>query len=404
MKYIKDNIGPILNAFTLDYNLDKLIFTFNEPILTSTLNVSLLTFSASANSSALNYSLTGGEVEFLSLATGVTQFNLLLTRTDIRALKVSTLIGTSLYDTFLSIYFGAIHDTSYSPNKALYFQRVSHFVLDSAPVEVEDFSIDLNFGILYLTFNDVIDISSFDPSGLTLLNGSISGDSTSYTLSDNSLAHNQDGYYLDIELSYFDFNSISFIPRLASNLNLTFISYGANFIKDIFGTNILALTREDAVMASIYIPDSTRPQLLEFDFNVDKSLLTLYFSEAIDLATLRTDQLTILADNRSSIFMQLSELDDSIYLNMTALLIPLTRNFTNLIKLNPNLATSSSNTFLSITNQTVKDFANNAVFLISTVLPKQVRTYIPDSIAPQLTSFDFDNDRGMIDYYSYHIN
>ena len=373
-----------------------MLFTFNEPVLSSTLNASLITFSASSNFFALNYSLTGGAVEFTSTAFGVLQFNLQLIRIDIRELKVSKLIANSRFDTYLSLYFGAIQDTSYTHNEAVYFQRVSYFYLDSNPVEVEDFSIDLNLGILFLTFNDVINISSFDPSGLTLHNSRTPGSSTSYTLSSKSFARNQDGYHLDIELSYSDFNSISFIPRLAASLNLTYISYGANLIDDIFGTNILALTSDDAIMVNVYIPDSTRPQLLKFDFNVNESLLTLYFNEAIDLSTLRTDQLKILAGNRSSIYIQLSELNNSIYLNMTALLIRLPSDFTNLIKLNLNLATSSSNTFISFTNQTVRDFANNAVFPISTDLPKQVRDYIPDSIPPELISFDFDNDQGMI--------
>ena len=399
LRYIRDDIGPNLQEFTLDYNSDKLIFTFNEPVLSSTLNVSLITLSASSNIFAINYSLTDGEVEFTSLTSGVLQFQIQLTRIDILELKVSQLIATSQFNTYLSLSFGAIQDTSYTPNEALYYQRVSLFILDATPAEIEDFIFDLNLGILYLTFNDVINISSFDPNGLTLHSSRISINSYSYTLSSTSLAHSQDEYYLNIELSDSDFNSISFIPHLATSLNLTFISYGANLIDDIFGTNILALTSDNAIMASVYIPDSTRPQLVDFDLNVDESMLILYFNEAIDISTLRTDQLKILAGNTSSIYLQLSKLSNSIYLNMTALLIPLPRDFTNLIKLNPNLATSSLNTYLSITNQTVKDFAINLVFPISTDLPKQVRDYIPDSIPPELISFDFDNDQGMNSNY-----
>ncbi|KAI6660708.1 hypothetical protein LOD99_10289, partial [Oopsacas minuta] len=315
--YVRDSIGPILQAFSLDFDANELVLTFNEPVLSSTLDIPQITFSAFANFSATNYSLTEGEIEFFSISTGVLQFRILLSRNDIRELKVSKVLATSRFDTFLSLALSAVQDTSHSPNLAIYFQRVSRFILDTTPAEIEYFSLDLDLGILSLTFNDVMDISSLNLNGIQLQNSNYSG-------------------------------------------------------------------------------DSNRPQLMDFDLDINSSLIILYFNEAIDITTLRTDRLRLSAGNRSSIFLQFDDLNTSSYINITTLQIPLPIEFTNVIKLNPSLATSVNNTFLSLTNETVEDFASNLLLPIGTVNPKQVRLYLPDTVQPVLIQFEFDNNQGTL--------
>ena len=363
-----------------------------------TLNVTLITLSDIASFSSTNYSLTGGEIQYFSNSSGFLELTVSLTRNDVRELKISQQIATSRYDTFLTLSGDTIKDTSFSPNTPIDFQRVSLFILDTTPSEVEAFSLDLNIGILHLTFNDVMDISSFNPNGLHLQNSVFSTLDSSYTLT-QSYALNQDGYIMDIILSKYDKDNIFFIPHLASLLNLTFITYDAKLIDDIFGTNVLALTNGNAKFASNFIPDTNRPQLVEFDFDINHSLLILYFSEAIDLETLKTEMLLISASNNSLISLQLVESIDSTYLNVTTLLVYLPIELANLLKLDPLLATSIDNTFLSITNQTVRDFAGNLIMPISISNPKQVRNYLPDIIKPELIQFEFDNNQGNLNLY-----
>lgn len=363
--------------------------------------MTLITFSASASFSATNYSLTGGEINYFSNSSGFVELTVFLTRDDIRELKVSQQIATSRYDTFLTLAGGTIKDTSFSPNAHVYFQRVSFFIPDTTPSVVEAFSLDLNIGVLHLTFNDVMDISSFNPNGIHLQNSVFSTLNSSYTMT-QSYALNQDGYIMDIILSEFDKDNIFFIPHLASQLNLTFITYDAMLINDIYGTNVLAITNGNGIMASDFIPDTNRPLLLEFDLDINHSLIILYFSEAIDIETLRTDMLIISANNNSSISLQLVESIASTYQNITTILLYLPIELTNLLKLDPILATSIDNTFLSITNQTVKDFGGNLIMPISISNPKQVRNYLPDTVKPELIQFEFDNDQGKFKTYIYY--
>ena len=384
----------------MDFNSDELSLYFNEPVIISTLNFSLLTFYSAPLTGSVNYTITGGDVETSSFFSGIMQVVIKMTRADIRELKVSRMLATSQSNTYLSLLPGAIRDTSFTPNNLLEYQIVSNFVSDSTPAQFESFTLDLNLGLFILTFNDVINTGSFDPRSLRIQNSKLSDSNSVYALNSTSFTNSSDGYVLNIYLSDIDLNSVKFIPDLATDINSTYLTLGAGVLDDIYNRDIIAVTDGNAVIASSYTPDTTQPRLISFDFDLNEALLTLYFSETIDIATFKPDQIRLLSGNDNLTHLQLSNLTQSSYFSISTILLNLTIDTINLIKFNPRLITSFLNTYLSLTNNTVLDFGLNMVFSISDRTPIRVRKFIPDTIPPRILRFNFDLNQGKISMFS----
>jgi len=94
---------------------------------------------------------------------------------DVDRIKASTQLATSVENTFLSLTASALQDVNGSPvvsippSNAL---QVSAFVPDTTPPQLISFSLDLELGSLQLFFSEAVNSSTFNPTGITLLNSS----------------------------------------------------------------------------------------------------------------------------------------------------------------------------------------------------------------------------------------
>jgi len=77
---------------------------------------------------------------------------------------------------------------------------------------------------------------------------------------------------------------------LATTVNNTYINFTSNTISDMEGNAVLEIPPEEEVSVHIFTPDGARPTLRAFDFDLTLEVLTLYFSETVNIATLNETQ------------------------------------------------------------------------------------------------------------------
>ena len=99
--------------------------------------------------------------------------------------------------------------------------QVTNFVGDNLPASLEYFTIDLNVGSMTLYFDDVILVSSFDPTGMILQNSLSSVAETAYTFTSETTAISDSNYYFTVKFSDQDLNTLKKYPILATMENDT---------------------------------------------------------------------------------------------------------------------------------------------------------------------------------------
>ena len=413
---VPDVTSPSLVAFTaLDLNKGTLTLSFNEPVNTSSTQFALINITLSRTGVAtVNVTLSSGAASYLDTN------NPLYTRevvtiqmglADLLALKkvpslVNTPAGSSRY---ISIAKGAILDMSGNPVLSRTLLLLSSFTPDTTGPTPLNFSIDMNTGVLVLTFNDVVDVSTLQTSGLQLqadrtganLNNIVPLSPQLWTLATNST----NGYTVVISLPSGDLNAIKATAAVANSLGTSFLTVSGNAILGINGIPAIAVVSSNALPAGAYVPDTTRPWLVSFSLNVSgNGVLSLTFSETVDtrdsdalgrpLLGLNTHDITLVGLNNQSF-----AIESTMYVRFPpAVVVNITLGVSDLnaIKTLPDLATNSSNTFLTLTNETIYDMSLNPVVPITVGAPLPVKTYVPNRTPPVLTGYDLNMNSGVI--------
>ncbi|MDA8002435.1 MAG: hypothetical protein MPL62_14245, partial [Alphaproteobacteria bacterium] len=168
MTVIPDTTGPVLHSFDLDLNIGLLILEFTEPV--AVLHPSTITLQSSPTANSTSYTLTGGA---LLSEPSAASLQVVLTVEDLNNIKALTDLATSVGNTFLSHTLNLTAD--YALNEV--FPVSSHSAIPTgsiipdmiAPLLIR-FSLDMNAAELRLTYEETVDVSSFDPTRVMLVN------------------------------------------------------------------------------------------------------------------------------------------------------------------------------------------------------------------------------------------
>ena len=400
--YIPDFAPPELESFDLDLDANQLTLYFNEPVFLDSLDFSRLTLQSVNNTNipgSTSRSLTEGEI-LLEIFQGSAVVTFTLAENDVAFLELNGMIATTENNIFLSAQSGFVLDTNNITSVAIpstNAMQVSRFIRDISAVNFLSFTLDMNAGEMNLTFDDAIDISTFQANAISLQSAQfrVGSDSVSLTLS--STGSLISGFQIAVNISSSDLNRIKQVRLTATRLEDTFITVMASVVDDAFGVDCIAITDGKAISASEYYPDITDPTLDSFQLDVNQGLLILTFSETVDIFTFNISELSLQSQESSSVLYQLhtpdnifpSDADYRVSLSLSAEDI-------NYIKRNVNLGTSTSNTYLSVTSSTAIDMNANRLAAINSNSALQAFSVIPDVTSPVLESFDLDMDNGLI--------
>ena len=211
--YDEDVTGPVVIGSHLDLDRDQLIFTFDEPVLTNndSFNFSLVYIQSSIDAPAFSHYLTPWILDESS-ADGTTLLIINLSPKDLATLKINMEFATSSADTYIRLQEGAITDSAENPNIDQ-IEEVSLFTPDQTLVSLQSFALDMNMGLIKLTFDDIVDASTFQASGITLQNAVFREPGFYHTLSDRSHTRSSSGYVLNVILAQEDLDQIKVLPN-----------------------------------------------------------------------------------------------------------------------------------------------------------------------------------------------
>ena len=415
---VPDVTPPYLVEFTeLDLNKGTLTLSFDEPVNASSVQFGLINVTlVRVGVATVNVTLSSGVVSYVDVSNPLytrEKVVIQMSLADLLALKqvpslVNSFAGSSRY---ITIARGAIFDMSGNPVLPRTPLTLSNFILDTTGPTPLNFSIDMNRGILVLTFSDVVSISSLQVSGLQLqAYQTVSGSNANSMVALSpqlwsTVTNSTNGYVVTIAIPTNDLNAIKATGLVATSLDTSFLAVSASTVLGINTLPAIAILSSYALPAGAYVPDTTRPQLVSFFLNISgNGVLSLTFSETVDtrdansqlspLPSLNTDDITLVGLNNQSFVIQstiYARFPPSVIVNITLGVSDL-----NVIKALPDLASNSSNTFITITNETIYDMSGNPVVPITASRPLSVKTYVPDRTLPILTGFDLDMNTGVV--------
>ena len=390
LNYSADFTPPEITRFNLDLQLDQITLVFNEPIRTSTFNFTGIIVKSNC-SGGIAYTLTGGTFVPANLADGVTRVTISLNSFDLIAIKSEVMLATETNNTFLEVAMGTVEDVS--NNALLPVACLATVVLtaDTVRPQLLAFDIDMHLGILNLTFDDVVDSLTWNPTAVVIQSEETAIAGLTYTLTAGSTTESPNGYLITVDISDADFLRIKSIIGLANTANTTFITMRALAIDDTLGVDVLAITDGKALQVQNYTPDDVSPSLVSYALDLDEGTLDFTFDDFTNVSTFIFDQFVLQGDaNNPTSTLPLSIAEIEVSTDGFVLRIILNTTDLNDIKDNRDLASNAANTFLSIQAGSVLDLAENPVIEISLFSAAAVSNYTADTTGPELVQYSLD--------------
>lgn len=390
--YETDSTLPILISFErFDRELGSLVLFFNEPVDINSVQIDNLYILAAPNSTS-EYRLTGGEIMYVDESK--LSMSVVLSKQDRTLLKIITDLARDEESVFVSILEGFVEDTSGNPCEGINHThplklRKGQFRGDTVQASLMSYTLDLNIGLLHLTFDDVLNATSIDATKLKIQNStSVHDSNVTYILTSqtNVLSTNLD--IVTLALSKEDVDALKLNLMLARDASSTFISFESSFAADIEGKLVMSVSMEGAAMVNSFVPDSTRPQFLSFDLDMDTGLMNMSFTEPILVVTAITREMVFHNDEPLQEQYMMYGLTNSSILTTSAtsfsILISIGYDDLNQLKEMSNLATERMNTFVSVSELFLVDTSENYIAESSVM----VSTFVVDSTPPEVVYFD----------------
>ena len=214
-----------------------------------------------------------------------------LSTEDLNRLKLNRRVCTSGADCWLTINGTFIEDMSGNGIQRLPdgvrtdMRFVVSYTDDTTGPVLTHFTLNMSTQLLSLTFDEPVDISTFNLSGITLQSStSVFKDQISmyYTLTGGTVLSNS-GTIIDIELSSSDAVEIQSRPNLATSLDNTHLSLSSATVRDVsyLANQVQFISMSSAKAATKFQPDTAPPRIISFSLDLDSNSLTLTFSEAV---------------------------------------------------------------------------------------------------------------------------
>ena len=398
--YIQDTTSPSLVSFTANMSSEQLILTFSETVSTSIDPTQITVQSEISNTvpGAMSFRLTGGSI---TRSLGGTMIVLGLEENDANELKRIRTIATNRDNTYITINSSAVQDPAGNPVVAIpanNAHQAAMVVSDVVPPRLVSFSLDLDARRLVLIFDETVNSGSFSATFVTLQDA-ISNPQQVVQLESFSRTNSGDGTQLLVELSDTDFNAITASFPLATMDTNTFISLRSGVVRDTSGVMSVEIPQTNALLITNHTADSMRPSLSNFELDLNNGVITLTFSESVNVTSFDATQITVQSASSNPASMHtlrgaMVAQRDSTTIDVTLLPADL-----NTIKRLTGLATLRSNTYISITSATVSDMNSNFVVARSMSDALLARNHVPDISGPIIQGFDLDYNSGDMTIY-----
>ena len=278
-EYTTDDTPPLLESFYLDFTAETLTLYFNETVDRTTLDVTQITICNTNSSSTANMTYTLTNVS-ISLGENSPIIVIRLGLFDLNELKRMPYLATSVENAFIHFTNYTVSDTfgnAVVPIDEYDKLQVTNVTNDNINPVLEGFELDMNTGVLTLSFSETVNSATLDTAGITLYSSQTLLD-INYTLSGDYVTVSPPSNIIQLEIVNNDLNEIKFRRMLAVSNETTFLSISPITIRDMDGnfvdqSNIFPTIR--------HTPDITPPMLLGFTIDMDLGQLMLSFDETV---------------------------------------------------------------------------------------------------------------------------
>jgi len=388
--YVPDDIKPRLVSFNITFDLfkDGLVLVFDEPVNSGSLAVTSIVLLNSLSSSSSSYQLQDSLVDssINSSTIAVT-----LSFRDRNAIKLLSSLATNLNNTVLTLATGGVQDMAIISNSNDQTTLpTSSYVSDRTSPSLTQYMANMNDGTVTLNFNEPVNASSLNVSGLILQSQPNATLQQMYRLTGGA-TNSSNGLQIVLTMSIFDLNNIKKrIDTIFSSLQRAFLQVEQSFILDMTNNAINSIPSSAAKQAVLFFNSSVRPSVVSFNINMTSEVLVIVFSETVRLSTLRPEFIVFTIDylGQSSASFRLtgglliaSSPDVSVSIQMI-------HSDVNFLK-SKSIGLSQNSIWMTSNESLVSDMNGNPILpLISGANALPVSQYFPCTNQPQLVQFD----------------
>jgi hypothetical protein len=297
--YLRDGTSPRLNAFAFNLTSHVLRMEFDEIVNASSLKPTAITLQSQKVRGGVPtfFTLTGGTC----LSPNGLRVDVLLTDADINIIKDMEKLFVDDKSSFLAATKKLISDMASNamvPVVASSALEVDSFVDDHTRPKLQSYGIDMDKETLSIYFTETIDVSTIDPTQITLHSTKL-GASGGYTLTGGPLVSSDDNTSLTLSLIHADMNALK-VKKIAISKGATWLSLTADTIKDMNNLTVMPRSGDSALQVRQFNADKTNPKLLSCSLNLTAETLHLSFSETVSTGSLDVGELTIQSEKSAS--------------------------------------------------------------------------------------------------------
>eukprot|EP00035_Acanthoeca_spectabilis_P010255 m.181613 g.181613 ORF g.181613 m.181613 type:complete len:4114 (+) comp14966_c0_seq9:327-12668(+) len=414
--YTSDATPPQLVQFSLDLDSEILVLVFSEPVLSASVNITSLTLQPSATNTSGAVPLTPGSVR--TTDPRASTITVALSQPDLVVLKASTVLATSIADTFLSMAPGAAFDTAALPSIEISTstaRQATSLSVDITAAVLQNFTLNVRNRQIILTFDEIMNPASLQAPGLQLQTHELEASSTAvYRLTTGTTAASlANGTVVTIQLSEFDFTQISLQQGLIRTSGTSYLRMAAFTLDDVFGRDVVAITDGKSELPAVYVADDLSPQLIHVLLNLSLGQLELSFNEPINETTFHVEDITVAshASNTAPTYQTRQLVVNGTETNCTqcltitnfshdilkkSVIILLNDVDLDAIKVRESLAVAQNSTFIFHTALLVADYFGNQAAPIQPSAAQQSNVFYHDFVRPELVQFGLNMDSGRI--------
>jgi len=395
--YVADVTLPTLVWFDLNMNTGVISLSLSEPVRGSSIDVTKITLQTSASASpAHSFRLTASSSHSSTNALSQT---IQISTADLNSIKYN-LVASQSSQAYLALDAGVLVDMSSLAIAAVTganARSVHTYVADTTAPQLTDVKLDMNAGLLTLTFAEPINLATITYQYITLT----APDGSNYALTGGSVASNtQTAVVLAIITG--DLNHIKLIQTLAVSTSTTMVHLTPSAVFDL--ASAANPNVDQTVAATSFTPDTTSPVVTGLSVDMDQGVFVLNFNEPVLASSFGVTYVTLQGTNdglHGTVTLTASSIASSI--NALSITITVSNFDLNNIKAVSGAYVSLASTFISYPSTLVDDMAGNAVVAGT----EQATQFHMDVTNPRLTSFDLNVNGGtavLVLHFSETIN
>jgi hypothetical protein len=381
--FTTDTTAPVLTSFALNMDTNLLAIFFSEPVNVSSVSPICATISNSLGAQAVTlgssalFNVTNSDKIFISIS--IENMN------QLKWLYPAVVSSTST--TYLRLSPCFVRDMAANSVIDSQLAEASIVYADQTSPQLLSFQLNMNTTTLSLTFDETVNASTFNISWVALLSGPLSSAQFQFTASSAITRVLLNGTVLEISISESDANAIKLLTSLARNLTTTYLALASSTIRDQAGNAVVPIGGSTPLLAFTYIQDTIRPIIRTFDLDMNLGVLTLYFSESVNAASILPAALQVARTVAGASAVALSRSTASA-VNGAIQQVIIDQFDMNTIKQQGELAKSASTSFILVALSSAVDMNGNPIQ--SAVINCSVFTRDSNSPIPTVVNIDMN--------------